>query len=69
MGIATLLLKRLEEEFQSRGCSRSSLEVRADNKAAINLFRELGYQEKKKLKNYYADGIDAFLMEKASTRN
>lgn len=66
MGIATLLLKRLEKEFQNRGCSGIRLHVRVDNKTAINLFRKLGYQEKKKVTNYYADAIDAFLMEKAS---
>lgn len=68
MGIATLLLKRLEEEFRSRGCSMSRLAVRVDNKAAKNLFRKLGYREKKKSKDYYADGIDALLMEKKLRR-
>ena len=69
MGIATLLLRRLEKEFQSRGCSRSLLQVRVDNKTAINLFHKLGYREKERLVNYYADGIDAFLMEKTSAGN
>lgn len=69
MGVATLLLRRLDEEFRSRGCSGNRLQVRVDNKAAIDLFRKLGYQEKKKLTSYYAKGVDAFVMEKGSTAN
>jgi len=66
MGVATLLLKRLEDEFRRRGCWTNRLQVRVDNMTAINLFRKLGYHEKKKLTSYYANGVDAFLMEKAS---
>lgn len=64
MGIATLLLETLEKKFQTQGCSNTTIHVRVGNKAAINLFHKLGYQEKKKVSDYYADEIDAFLMEK-----
>ena len=38
------------------------LEVRVSNKPAIVIYQKLGFQIKSKLRSYYRDGEDAFLM-------
>jgi ribosomal-protein-alanine N-acetyltransferase len=38
------------------------LEVRVSNKPAILIYQKLGFQIKSKLRSYYRDGEDAFLM-------
>ena len=38
------------------------LEVRVSNAAAINLYHNLKFETKSRLKSYYRDGEDAFLM-------
>ena len=58
-GIGQLLLQEVERIFRDKGVKASSLEVREDNVAAINLYRKLGYVNVGRLKNYYgnANGI------------
>jgi len=58
-GIGRLLLREIERIFKEKGVKASHLEVREDNVAAINLYRELGYEKMGKLRNYYgkANGI------------
>lgn len=63
-GYGELLLKFLESNCSEKGFSKLRLDVRVDNKAAVELYKKLGYIEVKKKKNFYGDGIDAFLMEK-----
>ncbi|HBA37446.1 MAG TPA: hypothetical protein DCY94_01855 [Firmicutes bacterium] len=43
---------------------RSILEVRSDNKTAIDFYTELGYKPVRLIKNYCTDGEDALAMEK-----
>jgi ribosomal-protein-alanine N-acetyltransferase len=38
------------------------LEVRVSNKGAIKLYNDLGFETKSRLRSYYRDGEDAFLM-------
>lgn len=38
------------------------LEVRVSNKGAIKLYHDLGFETKSRLRSYYRDGEDAFLM-------
>lgn len=40
------------------------LEVRESNLSAISLYKKLGFQIARTIKNYYADGEDAFVMAK-----
>ncbi|RLE74023.1 MAG: ribosomal-protein-alanine acetyltransferase, partial [Thermoprotei archaeon] len=40
------------------------LEVRISNTAAINLYKKLGFNIEKRLKNYYPDGEDCYVMTK-----
>jgi ribosomal-protein-alanine N-acetyltransferase len=61
MGVASQLLKDALEGFREYGASESFLEVRKSNIEAINLYRTMGYEEKKVLPGYYRDGEDALL--------
>jgi ribosomal-protein-alanine N-acetyltransferase len=63
-GYAELLLNFLESKCVQMGLSKLCLDVRFDNAAALELYTKLGYVKVKKKKNFYGDGIDAFLMEK-----
>jgi ribosomal-protein-alanine N-acetyltransferase len=38
------------------------LEVRESNLAAITLYKKLGFEIARTIRNYYADGEDAFVM-------
>jgi GNAT superfamily N-acetyltransferase len=42
-GVATALLRKVEEAASEEGCCRLTLEVRADNKAALGLYRRTGF--------------------------
>ena len=48
-----LILRRTEEVY---------LEVRVSNSAAIKMYEKLNFKTKSKLKSYYRDGEDAYLM-------
>jgi len=38
------------------------LEVRESNMSAVSLYAKLGFETARTLRNYYADGEDAFVM-------
>jgi ribosomal-protein-alanine N-acetyltransferase len=38
------------------------LEVRSSNELAVNLYKKMGFEIKKTIKHYYADGEGAYLM-------
>jgi ribosomal-protein-alanine N-acetyltransferase len=61
LGVARVLMNSIEERI-NRKIIR--LCVRISNQGAINLYEELGYQKKRTRQRYYADGEDAFEMEK-----
>lgn len=63
-GIGARLVHLFEERFLSRGIRRINLEVRVTNESAIRLYERLGFERRKILPRYYADGEDAFLMTK-----
>lgn len=44
-GLAALLMQRVEELLQARGCPKLNLQVRAGNAAAVQFYRRLGYVE------------------------
>lgn len=46
----------------ARGAARCFLEVRTDNRPAIELYRRLGFGERGRRNGYYADGADALVM-------
>ncbi len=63
-GIGSMLTRRLLARFQQMGLERCVLQVRITNILAVNLYERLGFRIVRTLGAYYADGGDAFLMEK-----
>lgn len=63
-GIGSRLVSLFEERFRNRGVRRLNLEVRVTNESAIRLYERMGFERRKILPAYYADGEDAFLMSR-----
>ncbi len=63
-GIGMKLLEELERIFLNRKAKMIYLEVRADNIAAIELYRKNGYTEVQPLKDYYSIGAHGYQMKK-----
>ena len=61
-GLGSRLLGRLLEEADQRGCTRTILEVRADNSRAINLYARHGFATISRRSSYYGPGLDAVIM-------
>lgn len=66
-GIGRRLLGALEAVAVAHGAGSLSLEVRADNRVALGLYRRMGFRLRRWLADYYADGCDGWQMEKALT--
>ncbi len=63
-GIATELVEELCNVFRNHSKRRVKLEVRVNNRAAINLYGKLGFEKQRIVKNYYENGEDAVMMKK-----
>ena len=63
-GIGRRLVELFEERFEHRAIRRINLEVRVSNAPAIALYGGLGFEKRRTLEQYYADGEDAFVMTK-----
>ncbi|RDB43880.1 N-acetyltransferase [Halomonas sp. DQ26W] len=68
LGIGRQLLGALEQEARRRGGERLGLEVRADNRAALALYRRMGFSLLRWLEDYYEDGCAGWQMEKSLTK-
>lgn len=64
-GVATRLMQAAESVCRERGLSVMRLEVGAQNFAAIELYRRLGYRTNGVLYGYYSWGEDAYSMRKS----
>jgi len=62
-GIATALLAQLIEFLKKKSVKKIILEVSIDNLPALNFYRKMGFKISRKLRNYYGDSRDAYLME------
>lgn len=63
MGIASSLLKNaMKVLIEVYDCSEVFLEVRVSNTPAITLYEKLGFIKVDRIKKYYIDGEDAYLM-------
>jgi ribosomal-protein-alanine N-acetyltransferase len=63
-GFGRILLGFLLEMARRDGVEQVFLEVRAGNRAALGLYRSLGFEETQKRRNFYADPVeDAILMK------
>lgn len=63
IGVAKILLAKLLDAITKRGATFIVLEVRPSNKAAIELYKEFGFQIVEREKNYYWNE-DAWIMAK-----
>lgn len=64
-GIATALLSAVFSVLQNvYGVEEVQLEVRVSNYKAIKLYEKLGFVKVERIKNYYLDGEDSYLMVK-----
>ncbi|MEK6771353.1 MAG: GNAT family N-acetyltransferase [Pseudomonadota bacterium] len=63
-GIATRLIAAAERAARHRRCNRICLEARPGNRAAIGLYRALGYYAAGRRAGFYEDGRDALVLEK-----
>ncbi len=54
-GLATALLRYIFAEAAARGVQRATLEVRASNSAAIQLYERLGFHTTARRSRYYAN--------------
>lgn len=59
--ILTEAMKAMEVSYGAKECF---LEVRVSNMAAINLYKKADLKIEKTLRNYYADGENAYIMSK-----
>jgi ribosomal-protein-alanine N-acetyltransferase len=66
--IATKLLKESIAAMIAHGATELFLEVRVSNTAAVNLYKNLGYEVLKEIRHYYRDHESAYLMAKKVTR-
>ena len=63
-GIATHFMNELEKWSKGKQALAMMLEVGVANSGAIALYEKLGYQTIATRKNYYGQGLDAFVMRK-----
>ena len=64
-GVGKLLMEKMHDYAKTFGAERMLLEVRVSNQSAIGLYEKYGYERYGLRENYYADGEDAYLMEKS----
>jgi [ribosomal protein S18]-alanine N-acetyltransferase len=63
-GLAVALLKRVIRLLRRRGFRTVLLNVRLENKAAVGLYRKLGFQRVRRVNGYYEDGAPALRMRR-----
>jgi len=61
-GIGRELTNFLINLFEKEGVKNISLNVRAENKIAISFYKNLGFKIVKRVKKYYRNGDDAYIM-------
>lgn len=54
-GYGSMILERMIEDVKKKGCRTVTLEVRASNKTAINLYHKFNFKEMAVRKKYYQD--------------
>ena len=62
MALAKLLMLEGINGVITRKTDEIYLEVRVSNESAVRMYERLGFQIKSRLRAYYRDGEDAYLM-------
>ena len=65
LGAAAQLLNELTDLLRQRSVREIKLEVRPDNRGAVELYVQFGFREESVIPQYYSDGSPALLMRKA----
>lgn len=63
-GIGYALIKEATHAMREYNAKECYLEVRESNLPAVTLYKKLGFEIARTIRNYYADGEDAYLMAK-----
>jgi len=63
-GIGSALMQKAMENMARYKAKKCFLEVRVSNTPAIQMYKKLGFKIKRRLREYYMDGEDAYEMEK-----
>lgn len=61
-GLGRAIVEESIKGVKERRCDELYLEVRCSNNDAVKLYEKLGFIIKQRLRSYYRDGEDAFLM-------
>ncbi len=60
-GLGYKILSKLFKEGKKKGCQKATLEVKSQNKAALCLYRSLGFNTAGTRNDYYKSGEDALI--------
>jgi ribosomal-protein-alanine N-acetyltransferase len=63
--VGSMLMEKALEAMVEYNAKQCVLEVRTGNTAGINLYRKMGFQIKRTIHRYYADGEDACVMARS----
>ncbi|MGW8289089.1 MAG: ribosomal protein S18-alanine N-acetyltransferase [Candidatus Bathyarchaeia archaeon] len=63
-GIGYSLMLEATQAMTDYSAKECYLEVRTSNLAALGLYKKLGFEKSRTLRNYYADGENAYLMSR-----
>jgi ribosomal-protein-alanine N-acetyltransferase len=63
-GVGSLLLGAAEERLRCGGCLAAELETAVDNVSALSFYNRHGYHVVRTFPRYYANGVDALVLEK-----
>ena len=63
-GIASALMRDVMKALVAYGCGDLFLEVRVSNVGAVGLYRKLAFRVERRIRHYYADGEDAYVLSR-----
>lgn len=61
-GLGKALMQEAMSGMISKKCDEVYLEVRVSNESAVKMYEHLGFVTKTRIRSYYRDGEDAYLM-------
>jgi len=64
LGVGSRLLSTAEDRLRKAQCSKARLETAVNNHAALRFYKRHSYFVVKTIPRYYADGVDAIVLEK-----